>query len=1156
MGTSYQLRNDDGDIAIGSPVAGTGGTIQLPTGTITVNTTFNVLAITANSCTKEMGNTVSVNVQAPPTANSAGFLPLCDNAQYMLQTPGDATATNYTTLSWTEDGAGSITAGGTTLTPTYTPAPGDDNNIVSLTLTASNGICPDVTSVNSFQILVIQSPAISLNQSYMCVGSISSTVLSPLSADTMNVAKWESSDPTIAFVRGDGVVTALQPGTVTFTYNDFIGGCSSTTSTLTVDGSCQVVTLTQPDESTLPTVSITGAFQTVCPSNDPQATFVGYTAATNSPISYSIDWDNTANGAGLDDQPSTPFTFDENGGTLDGIIVTAGALGGATYNGMMTVTNANGCTTTQAVTLTINAAPDAPTSGGDQTECEQSPIQTLTATATAPTGSSVVWYDAATGGNPVADPSLSATGNVTYYAASKDDNTGCESLTRTAVTLTINAAPDAPTSGGDQTECEQSPIQTLTATATAPNGSSVVWYDAATGGNPVADPSLSATGNVTYYAASKDDNTGCESLTRTAVTLTINAAPDAPTSGGDQTECEQSPIQTLTATATAPNGSSVVWYDAATGGNPVADPSLSATGNVTYYAASKDDNTDCESLTRTAVTLTINAAPDAPTSGGDQTECEQSPIQTLTATATAPNGSSVVWYDAATGGNPVADPSLSATGTVTYWAASKDDNTGCESLTRTAVTLTINAAPDAPTATTPQTACEDGNANQTITAVATAPTGSSVVWYDAATDGNVVANPTQVGVGSVTYYAASKDDNTGCESLTRTAVTLTITAAPDAPTSGGDQTECEQSPIQTLTATATAPNGSSVVWYDAATDGNIVADPSLNATGTVTYWAASKDDNTGCESLTRTAVTLTINAAPDAPSSGEDQTECEQSPIQTLTATATAPNGSSVVWYDAATGGNPVADPSLSATGNVTYYAASKDDNTGCESLTRTAVTLTINAAPDAPTSGGDQTECEQSPIQTLTATATAPTGSSVVWYDAATGGNPVADPSLSATGTVTYWAASKDDNTGCESLTRTAVTLTINAAPDAPTSGGDQTECEQSPIQTLTATATAPTGSSVVWYDAATGGNPVADPSLSATGTVTYWAASKDDNTGCESMTRTAVTLTITAGPDAPTATTPQTACEDGNANQTITAVATAPNRIERGLVRCSNRW
>src|SRR5206468_1130238 len=159
-----------------------------------------------------------------------------------------------------------------------------------------------------------------------------------------------------------------------------------------------------------------------------------------------------------------------------------------------------------------------------------------------------------------------------------------------------------PVSGGDQTQCEQSPIQTLTATAT---GGTITWYDAATGGNVVASPTRNTVGSVTYYAQAS--NGTCSSLTRTPVTLTINAAPAAPTSGGDQTQCEQSPIQTLTATAT---GGTITWYTASTGGSVVASPTLSSVGTVTYYAEAS--NGTCSSLARTAVTLTIKATPAAP----------------------------------------------------------------------------------------------------------------------------------------------------------------------------------------------------------------------------------------------------------------------------------------------------------------------------------------------------------------------------------------------------------------------------------------------------------------------------------------------------------------------------------------------------------------
>ncbi|WP_299797789.1 gliding motility-associated C-terminal domain-containing protein [uncultured Maribacter sp.] len=990
--------------------------------------------------------------------------------------------------------------------------------------------------------------------------------------------------------------------------------------------------------------------------------------------SGTIQWQLFDGSSWVDLTETAPYSdVDTNTLTVSNVTL---ALNGNRYRAIATspAASCSDAISDEAV-LTVNTAPVVPTSGGDQTECEQHPIQTLTATATPPSGASIIWYDALTGGNVVASPILNTVGTITYYAESNDTVNGCPSVGRTAVSLTINPAPVVPVSGGDQTECEQDPIQTLTATATVPSGTTLVWYDAASGGNVVANPDWSTVGTITYYAESQDDVTSCPSFTRTPVSLTIQSAPNAPTSGGDQTECEQNPTQTLTATATVASGTTLTWYDAVTGGNIVASPEWNTVGSITYYAESQDDTSSCISLSRTPVTLTIDAIPDAPTSGGDQTECEANPTQTMTASATAPAGATVVWYTAATGGSMVASPTLNAVGTVTYYAESSTTSSGCVSETRTPVTLTMNENPtiaitpssqscsadlstyavsvdisegtvtstegtvtdnggnnwtisgvtsgynitvtvtdsntcsesisinapncacptvNAPTSGGDQTECEQ-DPIQTLTATATPPTGASIVWYDAASGGNMVASPTWNTVGSVTYYAESVDDVNGCTSTTRTAVSLSIQAAPVAPTSGGDQTECETAPIQTLTATATGVSGTTIVWYDAATGGNVVASPTLNSVGSITYFGESQDNVSSCVSHSRTAVNLTIEPIPTAPISGGNQTECEASPVQTLTATATSPAGSTVVWYDAATGGSAVASPILDAVGSVTYYAESENTTTSCVSTSRTAVVLTIQDTPDitiataatcsadlltysvsvdvsegtvtstegtvtdnggnnwtisditsgnditltvtapnaclqtldvtapdcacpvvdAPTSGGNQTECEENPIQTLTAMATPPTGATVVWYDAATGGNVVADPSLNATGTTTYYAESRDNVTNCVSSARTAVVLTIDATPTAPISGGNQTECEASSIQTLTATATAPAGSSVVWYDAATGGSLITNPILDAVGTVTYYAESESDTSACTSFTRTPVNLTIQDTPD-----------------------------------------
>ena len=104
-------------------------------------------------------------------------------------------------------------------------------------------------------------------------------------------------------------------------------------------------------------------------------------------------------------------------------------------NGLVTIADGTGLGT---ITDNDNVAPPVTS---DITECEQIPIQTLTATGTTPAGVSIVWYDAATGGNVVASPILNSVGIITYYAEAVDDATGIVSSTRSASILTINALP-------------------------------------------------------------------------------------------------------------------------------------------------------------------------------------------------------------------------------------------------------------------------------------------------------------------------------------------------------------------------------------------------------------------------------------------------------------------------------------------------------------------------------------------------------------------------------------------------------------------------------------------------------------------------------------------------------------------------------------------
>lgn len=142
------------------------------------------------------------------------------------------------------------------------------------------------------------------------------------------------------------------------------------------------------------------------------------------------------------------------------------------------------------------------------------------------------------------------------------------------------------------------------------------------------------------------------------------------------------------------------------------------------------------------------------------------------------SGSSYQWTISPTTAGaitPGATPNLisvnwSSIGNATLQVTETITATGCSNTV--SIPITVNARPAAPVASD-QTACSDGTTTQTLTATAS---GGTITWFTAATGGSVVQTPTQVGVGSSTYYAELS--NGVCTSATRTPVKLTINPKP------------------------------------------------------------------------------------------------------------------------------------------------------------------------------------------------------------------------------------------------------------------------------------------------------------------------------------------------------------------------------------------
>ncbi|MDG1063825.1 MAG: VWA domain-containing protein, partial [Flavobacteriaceae bacterium] len=103
------------------------------------------------------------------------------------------------------------------------------------------------------------------------------------------------------------------------------------------------------------------------------------------------------------------------------------------------------------------------------------------------------------------------------------------------------------------------------------------------------------------------------------------------------------------------------------------------------------------------------------------------------------------------------------------------------------------------------------------------------------------------------------------EVVTESTITVVPTLYPNAPELIADINECVSDPIQILDANdaIVIESGTTISWYDASSGGNAVVDPTLNALGSVTYYAQA-DAALGCSSLSRTAVVLTLVDAPVA----------------------------------------------------------------------------------------------------------------------------------------------------------------------------------------------------------------------------------------------------------------------------------------------------
>ncbi len=458
----------------------------------------------------------------------------------------------------------------------------------------------------------------------------------------------------------------------------------------------------------------------------------------------------------------------------------------------------------QPLDIDFNLIYTTPTPTGEASQPICSPLATISSLQA--TGTSIKWYDVASGGLPLA-PSIPLVINKTYYASQTIN--GLESKSRLIVMVTFSLPTATITAGGPTSFCLGDKV-TLTANA----GSSYLWSTGAT----TQSIEVNSAGN---YTVSVTNANGC-SATSTATTVTVNPLPTATiTASGSTALCIGDKV-----ILTSSEGSSYLWSTGAT----TRSIEVSTAGNYTVRVS----NANGCSATSTATTVTVNSLPSSTiTASGATTFCQGDKV-----TLTSSEGSSYLWSTGAT------TRSIEVSTSGNYSVRVSNAN-GC-SVTSTATMVRVNSLPIATiTAGGPTSFCLGDKVTLT------ASSGSSYLWSTGATTQSIEASTS----GS---YTVRVTNSNGC-SATSAATTLTVNNYPAATITAGGPTTI----TQTGNVVLSANTGSSLnyQWIRNGVEINAATASSYTATTGGSY-TVKVSNAAGCETLSSAMVIKSVLVLP------------------------------------------------------------------------------------------------------------------------------------------------------------------------------------------------------------------------------------------------------------------------------------------------------
>ena len=1148
--TTFESATIGGVWSSSNAAVATVSTSGVVTGVSAGQATITYTVTSGAGCVSSVSADINVNAVPTPTITASGATTFC--------TTGTVTLTASAGSSYLWSNGAQTQAITVSSTGSY---------YVAVTNAAG---CSATSAATAVTMNALPTVAAITGATNVCIGSATTFE----SATTGGV--WSTSNAAVATVSASGVVTGVSAGQATITYTVTSGaGCVSSVSadinvnavptpTITASGAttfCQggSVTLTanagtgntyqwsNNTNNQILTVSSSGSYTvTVTNSVGCSSTSAATTVTVNALPTTAAITGTTAVCIGgttlLSTTATSPVWASAN--TTIATVAANGLVTGVsagTTQVSYTITNANGCTNTASVSVTVNQLPTAAIATvGATTFCQGGSVTLLASNAPAGMTYTYQWrlngtaITGATANSFVANASGS-------YSVTITTNSGC-AATSAATVVTVNALPILAANTGAVAVCEN-------ATATIANAqvgglwstanNTVATINAITGQVTGVNPGTTA---LTYTFTNAN---GC---TNTSVTnFTVNALPSAIISAsGATTFCQGGSV-----ILTASTGTSYLWSTGAT--------TASITVNNTQDVSVTVTNANGCSATSAITSVVVNALPVANiTSLNGNAFCQGGSV-----TLVASNGSAYAWSNGAI----TQSTTVSSTQTLTVTVTNAN---GCSS-SSAPFTVTMNAAPATTiTANGPTTFCAGGSvtltaptaaaylwnsgettqsivasvdgpytvtvtngngciatsANTNITVLALPVVqaiagannvciGSAVVLSNATIGGvwstsnaavaTVAANGTVTGVaaGLVTLTYTVTNAN-GCSDAV--SFNMTVNANPSLTAIAGTTAVC----VGSTTTLANAQVGgtwssSDVAVATIAANGVVNGLTAGNATITYTYTNAS-----GCTSNVTTA--LVVNALPVATVALNGPTTfCAGGSV-----TLTAPAGMTYAWST----GESTQTITVSTSGN---YTVTITNANGC-SATSAPVNVTVNALPTVSIAPiGATTFCQGGSV-----TLISPLNSTYAyaWNLGATQITGASNNTLVASATGAYSLTITDAN-GC-TATSAAIPVTVNALPVVvATAGGPTTFCAGGSV-TLTASG----ATSYVWSN----GSTAPSITVSSSGAYTVVGTSIE---GCAS-TSNVISVVVNALPTPTISSTGSTACLGTTINLTANGGAT----------------